>query len=59
MAEPCTFCGQDVTRHDPVYVSERVDGDRKRTGQFCNYACLQAHIEAADLTTDACCAWSP
>lgn len=55
----CTYCGQDVTRHDPVYVEEREDGERVEAGQFCNYACLESHIGEADLVAGACCEWSP
>lgn len=49
----CTYCGSDVTAHDPVYVAEGVE--RASAGQFCNYACLQAHVDAEGLTTGACC----
>lgn len=59
MTDACTYCGQDVTAHDPVFVAEPVDGERERTGQFCNYACLSAHIEEQDLTTGACCQFDP
>lgn len=55
----CTYCGQDLDRHDPVFVTEANDGDRVPAGGFCNYACLQAHIEAESLTTGACCEWTP
>ena len=59
MTADCTYCGHDVTRHDPVYVQER-DGDgRVDAGRFCNYACLDAYIEERGLTTAAACEWSP
>ncbi|WP_394343576.1 MULTISPECIES: hypothetical protein [Haloarcula] len=53
----CTYCGCPVENHDPVYVSEAPDG--KSTTQFCNYGCLSAHIDEADLTTGTTCEWSP
>lgn len=55
MASTCTYCGQDVRDHDPVYVEETADGERVSAGQFCNYACLVEHVEEADLTSGACC----
>ncbi|NHN47282.1 hypothetical protein G9464_06680 [Halostella sp. JP-L12] len=55
MSDACTYCGSDVSDHDPVFVEEEVDGDREEAGRFCNYACLSAHIEEAGLTTGACC----
>jgi hypothetical protein len=56
-ADACTYCGADVTAHDPLALTD-LAGDR-RLGQFCNYACLQAHIEAEDLTTGDACVWDP
>nr|WP_079990812.1 hypothetical protein [Haloarcula sp. CBA1127] len=53
----CTYCGCPVENHDPVYVSETPDGKPKT--QFCNYGCLSAHIDEADLTTGTACEWSP
>jgi hypothetical protein len=53
----CTFCGCRVEAHDPVFVSESPAGEP--TGRFCNYGCLAAHIDAADLTTGTACEWSP
>jgi hypothetical protein len=55
----CTYCGAIVEAHDPVYVEETVGGERTTAGQFCNYACLTAHVEAAGLTDGACCRWEP
>lgn len=57
----CTYCGCDVTAHDPVSVVEGAvveGGDDVSPGAadpFCNYACLAAHIEEAGLTTGATC----
>jgi hypothetical protein len=59
MSAACTYCGSDVERHDPVSVEETEDGDRVPAGQFCNYACLSAHIEEEELATGACCQWEP
>lgn len=56
MATACTYCGQDVHRHEPVFVEELADGERVPAGQFCNYACLQRHVEEEGLVTGACCA---
>lgn len=53
MSDACTYCGCDVTAHDPVYVSEGVE--RTAAGQFCNYACLRAHVDDAGLTEGAAC----
>lgn len=55
METECTFCGCDVTRHDPVYVEEARGGERSPAGRFCNYACLARYIEEAGLETGACC----
>ncbi|WP_248897956.1 hypothetical protein [Haloplanus halobius] len=51
----CTYCGCDVTAHDPVYVEATADGERVPAGQFCNYGCLAAHIEEEGLTQGAVC----
>jgi len=53
----CTYCGSDLADYDPVVaVTEaHADGTASETGRFCNYACLVAHVEEADLTTGACC----
>ncbi|WP_169719004.1 hypothetical protein [Haloplanus natans] len=51
----CTYCGCDVTAHDPVFVAELADGDRLPAGQFCNYGCLAAHIDEAGLTEGTAC----
>lgn len=59
MSRSCTFCGLDVERHEPVYLEERANGGRKDAGAFCNYACLDAYIDEADLTIGACCYWEP
>jgi hypothetical protein len=49
----CTYCGCDVTAHDPVYVSEGVD--RESAGRFCNDGCLVAHVDAAGLAEGSTC----
>lgn len=59
MTDACTYCGQDVTEHDPVFVQEHSGGDRVPTGQFCNYACLSSWIDEEGLTTGAACEWTP
>ena len=67
MSTDCTYCGCDVEAHDPVYVEREArepEGDRasteggderRRTGQFCNYGCLSAHIEVEGLATGTTC----
>lgn len=60
MSVECTYCGCDVTAHDPVYVEEETDADgrereRLQTGQFCNYGCLAAHIDAESLAAGTTC----
>lgn len=55
MTDPCTYCGQDVDRHDPVFVQEREGGERVPAGQFCNYACLSQYVDEEGLVTGACC----
>ena len=57
METDCTYCGCDVERHDPVFVSEGTPDDP--TGRFCNYGCLAAHIEEAGLATGTICEWPP
>lgn len=59
VTDACTYCGQDVTAHDPVFVTEPADGGREQMGPFCNYACLSARIEVEDSTTGACCRVDP
>jgi hypothetical protein len=51
----CPYCGCDVEAHDPVCVEEDVSGERTRTGQFCNYGCLSAHVEEEELATGTTC----
>lgn len=51
----CTYCGSDLDAYDPIFVEETVDGGREPAGQFCNYACLTAYIDDADLTLGAAC----
>ncbi|EMA49244.1 MULTISPECIES: hypothetical protein [Halococcus] len=54
----CTYCDSDLSSYDPVSVergSIDTDGERRREGQFCNYACLSAHIDEEGLTEGACC----
>lgn len=58
MKNECTYCGSDVARHDPVFVTEGTNASDDRTSQFCNYACLAAHIEEEGLTDGAVCEWS-
>ncbi|WP_433625691.1 hypothetical protein [Halomicrococcus sp. NG-SE-24] len=54
MSNDCTYCGSDVTAHDPVFVAEGVD-ERQPVGRFCNYACLTAYVDEEELTSGACC----
>lgn len=58
MAE-CTYCGSDLAYYDPVFVETETDGERDPVGGFCNFACLSAHIDEAELTEGAACAWNP
>ncbi|MDY7081974.1 MAG: hypothetical protein SXQ77_06105 [Halobacteria archaeon] len=54
----CTYCGSDIYEHDPVFVSEREEENenkRVEAGQFCNYACLSAHIEEEGLMDGVSC----
>ena len=55
----CTYCGSDLDRYDPVFVEETDGGERVPAGAFCNYACLSAHIEDAELTYGDACEWRP
>lgn len=58
-AYACVYCGCDVRRHDPMSVTERADPAGEPDARYCNYACLVAHVEEAELTTGTSCAWSP
>lgn len=51
----CTYCESAVEAHDPVFVYEERDGERVEAGQFCNYACLSAHVDESNLADGACC----
>jgi hypothetical protein len=53
----CTYCGCAIEVHDPVYVSRSPDSEP--AGQYCNYGCLAAHVDEADLATGTSCAWPP
>jgi hypothetical protein len=55
----CTYCGSDLANYDPVFVEETRDGERVEAGAFCNYACLESHIDEAELTYGDACEWSP
>lgn len=55
MNAECSYCGSDVTAHDPLYLEDN-DGP---VGQLCNFACLSAHIDAENLVVDTACNWSP
>ncbi|MFB6149971.1 MAG: hypothetical protein ABEJ48_09935 [Halobacteriales archaeon] len=55
MQTACTYCGCDVTAHEPIFVEEEGTDGRQAAGQFCNYACLARYIEEEDLTTGTTC----
>lgn len=55
----CTYCGSDVYAHDPLFLESGDDGEREAVGQFCNYACLTAHVDEENLTAGACCQFDP
>ena len=55
----CTYRGSDLARYEPVFVEETDDGERLEAGGFCNYACLSAHIDEAELTDGDACEWQP
>lgn len=50
----CTYCGCEVEAHDPVFVSEG-SADDDPASQFCNYACLSAHVEESGLAEGSRC----
>jgi hypothetical protein len=49
----CVYCGCEAEAHDPVYV--RHDGAEDA---YCNYGCLSAHIQEAELATGTSCNWN-
>jgi hypothetical protein len=53
----CTYCGSDVTRHDPIEVRD-YEADASH-GRFCHFACLGAHIDSEDLAVGDACEWEP
>lgn len=55
--ETCTYCGSSVFAHDPICVRDCTD-DCGSPEYFCNYACLSARIDDANLTTGNACEWS-
>ncbi|QRV17212.1 hypothetical protein [Haloterrigena salifodinae] len=55
MGADCTYCGCDIERHEPVFVSE--ESVETPTSRFCNYGCLAAHIEEEGLTAGTTCEW--
>ena len=54
-----TYCESDLAAYEPVFVEETVDGGRVAAGEFCNYACLVAHIDESGLVDGTACEWSP
>lgn len=54
----CTYCGCEIEAHEPVFVREG-EPDGPLAGQYCNYACLTAHVEEAGLATGATCRIEP
>jgi len=59
MSRDCTFCGCDVDAHDPVFLEREPDGERVHAGQFCNYGCLSAWIDAEDKAVGTTCEFDP
>ncbi|WP_226480783.1 hypothetical protein [Natrinema amylolyticum] len=59
MGTACTYCGSDVERHDPVYVTEGENDSADRARKFCNYACLSEYIDDENLTAGSACEWNP
>jgi hypothetical protein len=55
----CTYCGSDVHAHDPLFLEAERDGERESVGQFCNYACLTAHVEEERLAVGDACEFDP
>lgn len=55
----CTYCGSDLDRYAPVFVEETRGDERVPAGRFCNYACLSAHVDEAELTHGDACEWTP
>jgi hypothetical protein len=53
VSNECTYCGCDVTAHDPVYVSE--GAERTPAGRFCTYGCLSAYVEREGLVEGTYC----
>lgn len=49
----CTHCGQNIFDHEPLFVESGVD--LAALGQFCNWACLSAHIDEENLAEGATC----
>ncbi|MFB6086831.1 MAG: hypothetical protein ABEJ84_08540 [Halodesulfurarchaeum sp.] len=56
--EQCSYCGSRIFDHDPICVRDCTE-DCGSPSYFCNYACLKAHIESANLTIGDACQWSP
>ena len=55
----CSYCGTDLATYEPLVVEREVDRDRVQEGVFCNYACLSARIDDAELTSGEACVWTP
>lgn len=55
MVTECTYCGQDIFDHDPLFLAEFESGVRVQDKQFCNYACLAEFIEEEDFTDGGTC----
>jgi hypothetical protein len=56
--ETCAYCDSRIFDHDPVCIRDCTDDCASPT-YFCNYACLSVYVEERELTTGACCEWSP
>lgn len=55
----CTYCDSDLADYEPVYLEETEGGERVPVGAFCNYGCLAAHLEEAELAVGDACSWEP
>ncbi|MFC7249086.1 hypothetical protein ACFQJ5_04445 [Halomicroarcula sp. GCM10025324] len=53
----CTYCGCAIENQDPLFLSKTPGGEP--AAQYCNYGCLAAHIDDAELTTGTSCEWTP
>ncbi len=54
----CRYCGSEIFEHDPICVRD-CDNACGDPMFFCNFACLQTHVDETELAVGDACEWQP